>query len=421
VATDAQTRSPWLWTPSLYFAQGIPYVAATSLSVVMYKRLGISNAEIAFYTSLLGLPWVIKPCWSPVVDLLGTKRRWILATQLAIALALAAAGLAVQAPHFFAVTLTVFWVLAFASSTHDIAADGFYMLGLSQRDQAWFVGVRSTFFRLSLIAGNGIIVMLAAKIETRTGNIPLAWSVALLTLAAMFLALRLWHGFALPRPGIDGPATTGRAFASEFYGAFESFFRKPGIVPALAFILLYRFAEAQSTKLIIPFLLDKRDVGGLGLTTAQEGFAYGTVGVAALLAGGILGGFSCARRGLKRMLPIMVCAIHIPNLAFVYLSYAQPGNLGLINALIAAEQFGYGFGFAAYMLFLLHFADGERKTAHYAICTGLMALGMMVPGLFSGWLQETLGYRHFFVWVMLATIPGFLAAFWANARVTGSK
>lgn len=615
------SRSHWLWVPSLYFAQGIPYVVVMTLSVVMYKRLGISNTDIAFYTSLLYLPWVLKPLWSPVVDMVKTKRQWILAMQLAVAAGLVATAMVVPMPNFFTLSLFCFWGMALMSSTHDIAADGFYMLGLSRHDQAWFVGIRSTFYRLAMIVGSGLLVMFAgywegrngldslevtvkttetaavasmpamavsipkeltgpvrlvasstnvlirsgvgdgaqvdalaaeanawnqahdfyqqrvvlapksseasfwskhvtgpvgaawtrgiseplgdflrrhfpvkkieraktmgnagvllfhlsrkpdhpitvhcaarptglarfgigsadrgfkwvvgervvftpenwnrpclmviqadprleggtrAVFETHAGNIPLAWSITLLTLAGVFLVFFVWHGWALPRPPQDGPVSAGGSALREFGVALGSFFQKPGILPALAFILLYRFAEAQSVKLLTPFLLEGRETGGLGLSTGQVGFAYGTIGVLMLTCGGLLGGFLAARHGLKKVLPVMVCAIHIPNLAFVYLSFVQPENFAIVNLCVGIEQFGYGFGFTAYMLYLLHFAEGSHKTAHYAIATGLMALGMMMPGFFAGWLQEILGYRQFFVWVMLATLPGFLVAF----------
>lgn len=402
---------PAHWVPSLYFAQGIPYVVVMTLSVIFYKKFNISNADIAVYTSLLYLPWVIKPFWSPFVDMFKTKRQWIVVMQLTISVLLLGLGFVVPAKFFFFGSLAILWVVAFASSTHDIAADGFYMLGLSPHDQTWWVGIRSTFYRLATIFGSGLLVMLAGVLETKTGNIPLAWSVTFFALGAFFLVCCAWHAMRLPCPTTDVPVRSKAKWSEDFLAAWVSFFKKPGIGSALAFILLYRFAEAQSVKLLSPFLLDARDRGGLGLTTAQLGLTYGTIGVVALTIGGLLGGFLAARHGLKKMLPVMVCAIHLPNLALVYLSYVQPTSQYLIDSSVALEQFGYGFGFTAYMLYLLSFADGEHKTAHYAICTGFMALGMMLPGIFSGHLQEWLGYRHFFLWVMLATIPGFLVAF----------
>jgi PAT family beta-lactamase induction signal transducer AmpG len=409
-ATPSTTnRNAWAWIPTLYFAQGIPYVVVMTMSVILYKRLEISNAEIALYTSWLYLPWVIKPLWSPAVEMFGTKRKWIVLLQLAIGVALGGVALALPGAWFFKATLAIFWMMAFASATHDIAADGFYMLALNKHDQAWFVGVRSTFYRLAMIAGQGLLVMLAGALETGTGNVRFAWTITFYVLAGSFVSFSFYHRFALPRPANDAPVReTGHSPLGEFFGTFGAFFRKPQIVRSLAFLLFYRFAESQALKLASLFLLDARDKGGLGLTTTQVGLVYGTVGVIALTLGGILGGFVIARNGLRFWLPFMVVAIHVPNVVFVYLSYARPENLFLINTCIALEQFGYGFGFAAYMVYMLYIAQGEHQTAHYAICTGFMALGMMLPGMFAGKLQEWLGYQHFFLWVMIATIPGFI-------------
>jgi len=599
-------RSPWAWIPSLYFAQGIPYVVVMTMAVILYKRLGSSNTDIALYTSWLYLPWVIKPLWSPIVEMFGTKRRWVLTMQLLIGAALGCVALSLPGPAFFKVSLGFFWLLAFSSATNDIAADGFYMLALDKHQQAWFVGVRSTFYRLAMIAGQGLLIMLAGTIETHTGltslelqitarpgaaavafpdpaaaapvaaqagplrlqaspttltldtaprtsgevkdllrrarqwnqahgftpapesaaqpatsasatepswwhrtvaapltaalrehfgpsavssnradaaggvgaflltlsaapdkdvvvnvtresgdkgvkllegerftfartnwsqpmlivvqldpknaqpaeavfraragNIPLAWAITFYTLAGLFLALFAYHRFALPRPVADMSAASRprRNPLTEFFGTFGAFFRKPMILRSLAFLLCYRLAEAQAVKMVSLFLLDAREAGGLGLSTSAVGFVYGTVGVAALTCGGLLGGFVAARQGLKFWLPFMVCAIHLPNLVFLYLAYALPDNLAAITACIAVEQFGYGFGFAAYMIYMLYLAQGEHQTAHYAICTGFMALGMMLPGMMTGWIQETIGYQHFFVWIIICTIPGFL-------------
>lgn len=542
-------RNPWLWVPSLYFSQGIPYVIVMTMSVIMYKRLGISNTDIGFYTSLLNLPWVIKPLWSPLVDITRTKRFWVVTMQFLIAAGLAAVASSVLAKGFLKLTLCLFSVMAFASATHDIAADGFYMSSMSQHEQAWWVGLRSTFYRTATIVGSGLLVVLAGVLESKnglppleltvravaertkgtegtpsavtmntqpgplnlvaqppaleipltaagaassntgvifltlsrppegdrtitvnvdrqmsrleyfglgkgdkgvrlaegarlvfassnwnrpapvtfavdaklrrettaqfiatSGNIPLAWSITLLTVAGLFLLFSLWHSFMLPHPAGDGPVTAGRNMGAEFLATFGSFFRKPGVLMSVAFILLYRFDEAQLSKVISPFLLDSRQAGGLGLTTSQVGLAYGAFGIAALTCGGLLGGFTAAKYGLKTMLPIMVCSMYVPKLAFVFLSYTQPENFLLVCGTVAAEQFGYGFGFTAFMLYMLWFADGAHKTAHYAICTGFMALGMMIPGMWSGYLADHFGYRHFFLWVICSALPGFTLA-----------
>ncbi len=595
--THATKSRPWAWIPTLYFAQGIPYVVVMTISVIMYKRLGISNADIALYTSWLYLPWVIKPLWSPLVDLFKTKRLWILVMQALIGAGLACVGLTLPLPDFFRYSLIVLWLLAFASATHDIAADGFYMLGLNQKEQTMFVGIRSTFYRIAMITGQGLLVIFAGYLEShtgftpvnfevtsvkginntyllpegaisfnsgsqrefvlasesvkvglsklpaatvdslktaavlqntgngfyqseaqalkqksepgwfdsyiklplegflksnfapekkapsktagnigvmylklskdpgketvvtvqkesgdasiqvlegqrlvfnsnnwdkpavilvqldqkltystattfqvRSGNIPLAWSITFFLLSALFIGISLYHKFVLPKPASDKSSLTEgyKNILGEFFRTFALFFKKERIGVILTFLLMYRFAEAQLVKLATPFLLDAREIGGLGLTTGELGFVYGTVGVIALTLGGILGGLFASKYGLKKVIWIFVLAIHLPDLNFVYLAYAQPDNFLIINSMIALEQFGYGFGFTAYMLFMIYVSQGEFKTAHYAICTGFMALGMMLPGMFSGWLQEIIGYQHFFVWVILSTIPGFL-------------
>lgn len=599
-----EKRNPWLWVPSLYFAEGIPYIVVMTVSVVFYKRMGISNSDIALYTSWLYLPWVIKPLWSPVVDLLKTKRFWIIIMQFIIAVGLGGVALTVPLHDFFKYTLLFFWLLAFSSATHDIAADGFYMLGLSQYEQSFFVGIRSTFYRIAMITGQGLLIILAGNIESKTGfqpveitvnakpehvneilikdttlsiqesekvfiksssenlvigivnrtksevdslvnlvkqynlrngfyreenqsqlnnagqneessfwseyvvkplekflrdnfgekkivlkktdlagnvglvyfylskkpdkehvvhfgrergdnsinliegsriifnesnwnkpayaliqldpklktetsaifqvrsgDIPFAWKVTFLFLAGLFLLFFVYHFFILPYPEDDKPniGTKSKNFLIEFFNTFILFFKKKGIVSALAFLLFYRFAEAQLVKLASPFFLDVREAGGLALTTGQVGFVYGTVGFISLTLGGLLGGFVAAKKGLKYWLWWMVAAINIPDLVYVYLSQTLPDNFWIINICVALEQFGYGFGFTAYMLFMIYVSQGEHKTAHFAITTGIMALGMMIPGMFSGWLQEIIGYKNFFIWVCIATIPSFLA------------
>jgi len=401
--------SPWAWIPTLYFAQGLPYVAVTIISLVMYKRLGISNTELAFYTGWLNLPWVIKPLWSPFIDLIKTKRRWIVTMQMLIGAGLAGIAFTIPTDHFFQLTLALFWLLAFSSATHDIAADGFYMLALDSHEQALFVGIRSTFYRIATIAGQGLLIMLAGRLETVTGNIPYSWSITFFLLAGIFLAVWLYHRFILPHPAADHPAkeVSSSGLMKEFFTTFTTFFQKKHAAVAIAFMLLYRLPEAQLAKMGIPFLLDPVEKGGLGLTTEEVGFVQGTVGIIGLTLGGILGGIAVAQGGLKRWLWPMVWAISLPDFVYVYLSHVQPDSLLLVNICIFIEQFGYGFGFTAYMLYLIYFANGEHKTAHYAICTAFMALGMMIPGMAAGWLQEHLGYNHFFIWIMICCIATF--------------
>jgi len=405
-----EERNPWLWIPSLYFTEGLPYVVVMMVTTTMYKRLNISNAEIALYTSWLYLPWVIKPFWSPVVDLLKTKRFWIIIMQFFIGAGLAGVAFTLPTEKFFQYTLAFFWLMAFSSATHDIAADGFYMLGLKQHQQAYFVGIRSTFYRLAMFAGQGIFVIIAGQLEKSTGDIPFAWMITFLILAGLFVVFFVYHLFILPHPKSDSPReqVQFKHFINEFLKTFISFFKKKEILIIILFILLYRFAEAQLVKMASPFLLDDKEVGGLALTTSQVGIVYGTVGIIALSLGGILGGIAASRKGLKFWIWWMLIAINLPDLVYVYLAATQTSNFILINICVAVEQFGYGFGFTAFMLYLIFISDGEYKTAHYAIATGLMALGMMLPGMISGWIQEEIGYLNFFIWVCISTIPAFI-------------
>ncbi len=533
-------RSPWWWVPSLYFAEGIPYVVAMTVSIVMYKTMGISNTVLAFWTSLLYLPWVIKPLWSPLVDIISTKRNWVLLTQFLLGACFLLVAVAIKLPLFFTLTLLILWLVAFASATHDIAADGFYMIGLDEHRQAWFVGIRSTFYRIAMIAGQGLLVMLAGYVQSHTGleavnlnvmamprqeivqpmttpvfptvasegkpriliypekvqiplynpaesncdsssvyirlsappdsgkqvvvnfgrkkgskdillvgtgrfvfdyhnwdkpvkvvlkvdhrlkeaeaavfaatagDTPFSWTVSFGVLGIIFLVFAVYHQFILPK-GLEKSLSRAQVGLKELFGGwldvFRTFFRKPGIGVGMLFLLFYRFAESQLVKIASPFLLDRQEVGGLALTTTQVGFVYGTVGIICLTLGGILGGIVAARDGLKKWVLWMVLAINIPDLVYVYLAYVRPDNFVLISLCVAIEQFGYGFGFTGYMLYMLYLAEGEYKTSHYAIATAFMALGMMLPGMISGKIQEMIGYQHFFVYVMLCTIPSFL-------------
>ncbi|GET30116.1 MFS transporter [Prolixibacter sp. SD074] len=575
-AAKPTKRNPWAWIPTLYFAEGLPYVIVMTVSVIMYKRLGISNTDIALYTSWLYLPWVIKPLWSPVVDVLRTKRWWIVIMQLLVGAGLAGVALTIPMPNFFRYSLAFLWLVAFSSATHDIAADGFYMMGLNQYEQTYFVGIRNTFYRFAMLTGQGLLVILAGYLETatglpetdiafhsapgkqttlqfqpndisfpgtkstdyvlvpssknieigtnpvsrekadsiftevkewnishgfyteetslkgmpdgtkgktsgfalvayklnkppkdekevvlnfgrdkgnksfhlkegarfvfnadnwdepafaivqidpkltekaeatfsgRAGNIPLAWSLTFMVLGGLFVLFFIWHRFVLPRPAEDTDKherTSLRRVIQEVLETFASFFRKKNIGSGLAFLLLFRLGESQLVKLTSPFMLDDRTEGGLALTTGDIGLIYGTIGMVALTVGGILGGFVAARWGLKKTIWWMAVAMNLPNLVYVYLAYVQPDTMLPIVTSVGIEQFGYGFGFTAYMLYMIYISDGKHKTAHYALCTGFMALGMMLPGMASGWIQETVGYQHFFVWVMLCTIPGFI-------------
>ena len=394
----------------------------------MFTNMGMSKGDMAMFTSLLYLPWVIKPLWSPFVDIIRTKRWWITAMQVLMSVAFAAVAFTLPHPSaevisggntevsLFAVTLVMFWITAFASATHDIAADGFYMLALGQKDQSLFVGIRSTFYRLSSIFGQGVLVVIAGVLERRLGDIPQAWTVTLLISAVLFAAITIWHTFALPKPAADAPRlaegkSSAKEIFREFGRTFVTFFSKKNVLIAMLFMLLYRLPEAFLVKMMNPFLLDSMSEGGLGLSTESVGLIYGTIGVAALTVGGILGGIAASKWGLKRSLWPMALSLTLPCLSFVFLAAFQPENIWIIGSCVALDQFGYGFGFTAYMLYLIYFSEGEFKTAHYSLCTAFMAMSMMLPGMVAGYIQEAIGYVHFFGFVMICCLVTVLVTF----------
>ena len=481
----AEKRNPWLFIPTTYFAEGLPYIIINSVSVILYKNMGVSNSDLAFWTSWLYLPWFLKMLWGPMVDMYATRRAWVVYTQLILACCLGATAVSLTGHHFFAVSLVTFAAGAFVSATHDIAVDGFYMLGLTDADQALFVGIRSMFYRFAMIFGTGFLVYRAGKLQETTGDIPGSWAIMMTVSALLFLVLFLYHRFFLPYPAEDVPKAKAETWEvlrslgalgvylaaaggliwlftygltgmwsrlgaaalftgalvflcrrylfpylkgkmaekdSSFNEAFVTYFTQDGIGYIVAFILLYRFAEAMLVKLTSPFLLDAVNMGGLGIPTAEVGIIYGTIGMIALIVGGILGGWLVSRYGFRRCLWPMVFALHVPDVFYLYMSYAQPAleqvtlfgrslPWGPVPLLVAAEQFGYGIGFTVFTMYLIMVCKGRFKTAHYAISTGIMALGMMVPGMLSGKLQELVGYRHFFLTVCVLTVPGILVIF----------
>ncbi|MDI6743882.1 MAG: AmpG family muropeptide MFS transporter [Thermodesulfovibrionales bacterium] len=402
------SRNPWTFVPSLYFAEGLPYIIINTVSVILYKKMGIDNASIAFWTSWLYLPWVIKMFWSPLVDIYSTKRRWIISTQFAMAVCLFLAAYALNTEGYFFLSLSAFIASAFVSATHDIATDGFYMLALNKEEQALFVGIRATFYRLAMIFGSGLLIYAAGRIEAVTGSIPLSWTVVISTAGIVFVLAPLYHTFVLPFPATDSKRSPRDAASDvSFLEIFSSYFRQEKIWAIIAFILLYRFAEAMLLKLAPPFLLDSKGAGGLGLSTSQVGLAYGTVGMICLVLGGILGGWLISKFGLRKCIWPMAITLHFPDIFYVYMAYTQP-EIVLTYVLVALEQFGYGLGFTAFMVYLMYAARGRHKTSHFAISTGIMALGMMLPGFISGYLQQAVGYRMFFVIVCVLAIPGIL-------------
>lgn len=415
-----KNRNPWSWLPTVYFAEGMPYIVVMTVSVIMYKRLDISNTEIAFYTSWLYLPWVIKPFWSPLVELIKTKRWWIVTMQLLIGAGLAGVAFTLPTTFFFQGSLAFLWLLAFGSATQDIAIDGFYMMALNENQQAFFVGIRNTFYRIAMVTGQGLLVMLAGFLENSTifenaesgKQIPIAWAFTFGVIALAFILFALYHKVFLPYPKEDIVKTTAsfKQILSGFKETIKAYFVKKEIATILGFLLLFRLGESQLVKMASPFLLDSVEIGGLGLSTSQVGLIYGTIGIIALTVGGISGGWLASKYGFKKLLWIFVISMNLPNLVYVYLSYVQPSNYWFVISSVAVEQLGYGFGFTAYTLYMLYISAGKFKTAHFAFSTGIMALGMMLPGMISGWLEEFLGYQHFFIWVMICTIPGFIVA-----------
>ena len=429
-----KTRSPWFWVPTLYFAQGIPYFIVNNISVMMFTKMGVPNGEMALFTSLLYLPWSFKPFWSPFVDIIKTKRWWTITMQMLMSIAFILLTLTIPTPSaemmasqttpisMFTITLLLFTITAFASATHDIAADGFYMLALPQNKQAEFVGIRSTFYRLASIFGQGVLVAIAGAIELSSQDIPLSWRITMLVTAVIFSAATLYHTFFVPRPDSDhsvlgAEKASAKAIFREFGRTFATYFKKPGVILAICFMLLYRLPEAFLLKLCMPFLVASREMGGLALSTAEVGIVYGTIGVIFLTIGGILGGIFASRMGLKKSLWVMAACMTLPCLTFVYLAIGMPTNLVIISIAIAIEQFGYGFGFTAYMLYMMHFSEGEFKTSHYAICTAFMALSMLLPGMVAGYIQEAIGYVNFFWMVMGCCIATLIVTYFADKKI----
>ena len=403
--------SPWAWIPSLYFAEGLPYIAVTVLSLQVYMQMGLSDAEVTFYTSWLYLPWVIKPLWSPFLDLIKTKRWWIIIMQMLVGAAFAGVAFTVNTSLWLQGTICFFWLLAFSSATHDVVADGFYMMGLNQHEQAFFVGIRSTFYRISMVVGKGGLIAFAGFLHKQF-DVQWTWSLVFYGLMALFMGLALYHRFILPRPSedTDKEQVSAAQLFHSFGQTFVSFFEKEQALTTICFLLLFRLPEA----LIIPisqlFLQASKAKGGLALSEIEYGTVNGVVGVVGLLIGGIIGGMMISRDGLKRWIWPMTAAITLPNLAYVYLAYMLPDNVIAISIAVFIENFGYGFGFSAYMLFMIYFSQGEHKTSHYALCTGFMALSMMIPGLFAGALAQAVGYKWFFVIVMIVCVLPFLVA-----------
>lgn len=412
---NPNARSPWLWVPTLTFSDSLPAVAVMAISVVFYKQMGLSNAAITFYTSWFYLPWVLKPVWSPFIDLVKTKRWWVLAMEILIGAALGGVAFTIPTASWLQGTLFFFWVMAFAGASHCVAADGFYMLGLNPHQQAEFMGVRTLFDRFATIFGQGILVMVAGNLQVVFRNsISYSWSLLFYGVMGIFLALWLWHNYSLPyaKEDVKHEYVNKRTIWKGFVETFRTFFTKDQVVFAVLFIMLFRMPEGLLSKVAELFLIDAGHNGGLGLSPQEYGLVQGTVGIIGIACGGLLGGWLASRDGLKKWLWPMVAAFTLPELVYVFLSYTLPSSLVVINLCVFAEQFGYGFGLTAYMLFLIYYSWGEYKTSHYALASAMMFLSMMLPGIIAGALQETMGYRHFFIFTLLAcSIMYVLAAF----------
>lgn len=405
----------WRWIPTLYIAEGLPNVIVTAIAVVVYMQMGLTDSEIGLYTGWMGLPWIIKPLWSPFVDLVKTKRWWILFTQMLLGSSLAGIAFTIETDFWLQGTLFFFFLMAFSSATHDIAADGYYMLELDEHNQAWFVGIRNTFYRLAVIFGNGVLVPIAGLLQKiYPDHEAFTWSLIFYGVAALFIAIWLYHAFIMPRPESDVTRDTS---ASEIVKGLKTmllaFIHKMpwrSLIYGILFILFFRFPEALLNAMSKTFLTRPLESGGLGLSLEQYGFSYGTVGLVGLLLGGIVGGMLAGRDGLKRWLWPMVLSITLPDVVYVYMSYAKPDDMFLISGCIFIEQFGYGLGFTALTLYMLYFAQGEYKTSHYAICTGISYLGLQAPAMVSGYLKDAVGYTTFFIIVMALCSITFIVA-----------
>ena len=443
MADLTKTKNPWWWVPTLYFAEGIPYFVVNNISVMMFTKMGVPNGDMSFFTTLLYFPWFLKGVWSPIVDVVKTKRWWIVVMQILMTAAMILLTLTLPFPSaetvasgttsisIFTVTLVIFIITAFASATHDIAADGFYMLAHSPSSQAAFIGIRSVFYRVASVFGQGVLVAIAGLIESNgfsplgveAGNIPASWQITLGVAAVGFGLITLYHTFTLPHSDQDKPrvsAEGGNTMSNnlvELVNSFKTFFMKPGCLLAIAFMLLYRLPEGFLIKLCQPFLVHSLEEGGLGLSTELVGTVYGVFGVIALLLGGILGGVYSSRVGLKKSLWVMAGFMTLPCLTFVYLAMAQPSNVVIITISLCIEQFGYGFGFTAYMLYMMYFSEGEYKTSHYAVCTAFMALSMMLPGFVAGYIQEAIGYVWFFWLVMICCFATLIVTYFADRKI----
>lgn len=440
----ATTRNPWAWIPTLYFAQGIPFIFINMVTMVLFTQMGMNKTDATLYTGWLYLPWVIKPFWGPIVDIIRTKRWWTVVMQLCVAVGLAAIAFTLPLPDAaaikagvptssFMVCLFFYFITAFCSATHDIASDGFYMIALNTNQQSLFVGIRSTFYRCASVFGQGGLVMIAGALTSATGSVSHAWQYTIIGCSAFFALVFVYHFFILPYPvndkpvgGENGEKKSIGMIGREFAGSFVTFFKKKYVWLAILFMLFYRLPEAQVVKLCQVFLLAPVNEGGLGMTQTEVGFAYGVLAIVGLTIGGIIGGICAAQGGLRKWIWPMALATSLNCVAYIILSNIQPDYATMTGKIITwcciiLEQFAYGFGFTAFMLFMMYFAEGPYKTSHYAICTAFMALGMMLPGMIAGWILESLfggSYKYFFLWVLGCNLATWAVTFLVRPHIS---
>lgn len=403
-------RHPATWVPTLYFSEGLPFVATATVSVLMYKSLGLTDAQIAFFTTLIMWPWTLKPIWGPLLEMFRTKKHFVVATQFIGGVAFGLLALSLPLKGFLSYSLAMFAIIAFNSATHDIAADGVYINTLEPKQQAQFVGWQGAFYNIAKVFSQGFLVYIAGKLELTLG-VTEAWMVVMGLFGGILILMALYHIKMLPSGGSSEGVRNFREAFTTFWQVVKTFFQKKNILWGIAFIILFRSAEGQLTKIVPLFMRAAREAGGLGLPTSDIGIAYGIFGAASFVLGSIAGGYFVAKRGLQRSIFILCVLFNIPDAVYAYLAFTVPENFAVICGAITCEWFGYGFGFVGVILFMMQqIAPGKYKMAHYAFATAVMNLGFMIPSMISGYISDFLGYKKFFLWVMLATIPSFLAA-----------
>lgn len=423
ITKDSKNRSPVYWVPSTWFAMGLPFVALAAASSLMYKNLGIPDAKIAFWTSLIMLPWTIKPLWGPFLEMYKTRKFFVYATQIFTGVLFGLAGIALQLNHFFSVSIGMLAIIAFSGATHDTAADGVYLNELSAEMQAKYVGWQGAFYNIAKVLSGGVLVYFAGELE-KTIGIRNAWMIVMFTYGIIMIVLGLYNKMALPPGKQSKQVHSAQESFATLKDVIITFFQKKNIWFSLCFIVFYRFAEGQAIKITPLFFKAARADGGLGLSTSQIGILYGVCGAIAFVLGSIIAGYFVSNKGLNKKTLLILCAFfNVPFVAYAFLAITLPTNLYVIGGAVAIEYFGYGFGFVGLILFMMqNIAPGKYKMAHYAFGSGLMNLGFMIPSMVSGFVSDYLGYKEFFIWVLIATIPAFLVTWFVPLqKITGDN